>query len=52
MNAVLAEPFRINLSGHFVILEVSDWIGVPHGVLSHADVVASEPVASIYAVRV
>ena len=47
-----AGPFRIGLKSHSVILEIVDWIEIPHDVINHVGVVGSWPVTSIDAVRV
>ena len=52
IDAVVSGQFRLNVAGHRVILGPGDWIAVPRGVRHTADVVGSEPVVSLDAVKV
>jgi quercetin dioxygenase-like cupin family protein len=52
IDAVVSGQFRLNVAGHRVILGPGDWIAVPQGVRHTADVVGSEPVVSLDAVKV
>jgi len=52
IDAVVSGQFRLNVAGHRVILGPGDWIAVPRGVRHTADVVGSEAVVSLDAVKV
>jgi len=51
IDAVVSGQFRLNVAGHRVILGAGDWIAVPRGVRHTADVVGSEAVVSLDAVK-
>ena len=51
IDAVLSGTFRMGMHGQFVDLGPGDWIEVPAGAMHSAEVVVSEPVVSLDAVR-
>jgi len=51
IDAVLSGRFRLTMGGHAVVLEAGDWLAVPAGVVHRAEVIGSEPVVSLDAVR-
>ena len=51
IDAVLSGRFRITLEGDSVVLEAGDSIEVPCGAVHSAEVVGTEPVVSLDAVR-
>jgi quercetin dioxygenase-like cupin family protein len=52
IDAVLAGRFRMTMQGQSVILEAGDCLAVPKGEVHSAEVVGSEPVISLDAIRV
>ena len=51
IDGVLAGRFRMTMGGKTVVLEAGDMLAVPKGALHEAEVVGSEPVVSLDAVR-
>ena len=51
IDGVLAGRFRMTLHGMEVVLEAGDCLVVPRGAIHSAEVVGSEPVISLDAVR-
>ena len=51
IDAVLAGRFRMTLGGRAVVLEAGDCLAVPAGAVHSAEVVGSEAVVSLDAVR-
>ncbi|TAM44109.1 MAG: cupin domain-containing protein [Gammaproteobacteria bacterium] len=51
IDGVLAGRFRMTMGEASVILEAGDCLCVPHGAVHSAEVVGSEPVVSLDAVR-
>ena len=51
IDAVLSGTFRMGMNGQFVDLGPGDWIEVPAGATHSAEVIGSEPVVSLDAVR-
>jgi mannose-6-phosphate isomerase-like protein (cupin superfamily) len=51
IDGVLAGHFRMTLQGREVVLEPGDCLTVPRGVVHSAEVVGSDPVISLDAVR-
>lgn len=51
MDAVLSGRFRIRMGGHEVVLEAGDAVHVPQGAEHSAEVVGSQPVVSLDAVK-
>ena len=51
IDAVLSGRFRMRMAGQSVILKAGDCLTVPRGVVHSAEVVGSEPVISLDAVR-
>lgn len=52
MDAVLAGRFRMTTPDGAAVLEAGDCLAVPRGLVHSAEVVGSEPVVSLDAVRV
>lgn len=52
IDAVLSGRFRIGMGGEAAILEAGDMVRVPRGAEHSAEVVSSDPVISLDAVRV
>ena len=52
IDGVLSGRFRLTLQGREVILEAGDCLRVPRGALHSAEVVGSDPVISLDAVRI
>ena len=50
-DAVLSGTFRMGMYGQFVDLGPGDWIEVPAGTTHSAEVIGSEPVVSLDAVK-
>ena len=51
IDGVLSGRFRITMGGREAVLVVGDCLAVPRGVLHSAEVVGSEPVVSLDAVK-
>ena len=51
IDAVLSGAFRMGMYGEFVDLGPGDWIEVPAGATHSAEVIGSEPVVSLDAVK-
>lgn len=51
IDGVLAGRFKMSMEGQSVILEAGDTLAVPKGVWHSAEVVSSEPVISLDAIR-
>ena len=51
IDGVLSGRFRITMGGQETVLEAGDCLAVPRGVLHSAEVVGSEPVVSLDAVK-
>ncbi len=51
IDAVLSGTFRMGMHGQFVDLGPGDWIEVPAGAMHSAEVIGSESVVSLDAVR-
>ena len=51
IDAVLSGTFRMGMNSQFVDLGPGDWIEVPAGATHSAEVIGSEPVVSLDAVR-
>ncbi len=52
IDGVLAGRFRMTMQGESVVLEAGDCLAVPRGVVHSAEVVGSEPVVSLDAIRI
>lgn len=52
IDGVLSGRFRLSMEGQSVILEAGDMLAVPRGVVHEAEVMGSEAVVSLDAVRV
>jgi quercetin dioxygenase-like cupin family protein len=51
MDAVLSGRFRIGMGGESAVLEAGDFVSVPANIEHEAEVVGSEPVISLDAVK-
>jgi len=51
IDAVLSGRFRMTMHGSAVVLTAGEWLAVPAGTVHSAEVVGSEPVVSLDAVR-
>jgi quercetin dioxygenase-like cupin family protein len=51
IDAVLSGTFRMGMYGKFVDLGPGDWIEIPAGATHSAEVIGSEPVVSLDAVK-
>ncbi len=51
IDAVLSGRFRMNMAGHSVVLKAGDCLAVPKGMVHSAEVVGSEVVVSLDAVK-
>ena len=51
IDAVLSGRFRMTLEGKQVVLQAGDCLTVPHGAVHSAEVMGSEPVVSLDAVK-
>ena len=52
VDAVLSGTFRMGMNGQFVDLGPGDWIEVPAGAIHSAEVIGSESVVSLDAIRI
>ena len=52
IDAVLSGTFRMGMHGQFVDLGPGDWIEVPAGAIHSAEVIGSESVVSLDAIRI
>lgn len=51
IDAVVSGRFRMTVEGNEVVLEAGDQLAVPKGAVHRAEVVGSEPVVSLDAIR-
>jgi len=52
IDAVLRGRFRMTMQGQSAVLEAGDRLAIPRGVVHSAEVVGTEPVVSLDAVRI
>ena len=51
IDGVLSGQFRMTMYGQSLVLKAGDCLSVPHGVMHSAEVVGSEPVISLDAIK-
>ncbi|WP_455203012.1 cupin domain-containing protein [Kaarinaea lacus] len=51
IDAVLSGRFRMDMAGHSVVLQAGDCLAVPKGMVHSAEVIGSEVVVSLDAVK-
>lgn len=51
IDAVLCGRFRMSVQGESIVLQAGDTLAVPRGELHSAEVIGSEPVVSLDAIR-